>query len=210
VNAETPRSAPLVFVVDDDAGVRDSVGALLSAAGYDFRLLESGKALLDALKDSRPDGILLDYAMPGLSGLEVLRLIPNGAHMVPAIMITAHGDVDLAVAAMKAGAADFIEKPWDKDALLESLSRAIALSLQKQDIITRHERAKAIIASFTPREKSVFDELIGGASNKEIARSLDISPRTVEVYRKNVLEKSSANGVAGLVRLAFAARQIKA
>lgn len=200
---------PCVYVVDDDAGMRDSLGALLEAKGYDYRLLESGEALLDVLNGTEAGCVLLDYSMAGMDGLATLRALRERGIAIPVILITAHGDVELAVKAMRAGASDFIEKPWNRAALFDTLERAIEQDRNTRELAASRRNAREIIASFTPREKDVFDQLITGASNKLVARALDLSPRTVEFYRANVLEKSGVSGVAGLVRLAFMAREIE-
>jgi two-component system response regulator FixJ len=127
---------------------------------------------------------------------------------MPVIMMTAHGDVSLAVSAMKAGALDFIEKPWAKDEMFNLVELALRLDLDKRVENEARDRAREMIDSFTPRELQVFDELIKGASNKVIARTLNLSPRTVEFYRSNVLEKSGSTSIAALVRLAYAAGRV--
>lgn len=195
-----------VYITDDDDGLRDSLGALFDAIDQPYTSIPSGDALLAELKGGEAGCVLLDYSMPGRDGLETLEALQAQNVGMPVILMTAHGDVRLAVAAMKAGALDFIEKPWQKDELLTLVDRAMRLDTDKRGAIEAQNHGKNIVASFTPREKQVFDELITGASNKHIARTLDISPRTVEFYRSNVLEKAGVTSIAALVRLAFIAK----
>ena len=197
-----------VFVTDDDRGVRESLGALFDAVGQAHTLYPSGDALLSEITPEDAGCILLDYAMPGRNGMETLGVLRDRGISLPVIMITAHGDVSLAVEALKAGATDFVEKPWDKGILLNIVDRAVGEDRDRRSRNEARRAAKAAIQSFTPRERQVFEQLITGASNKVIARALDLSPRTVEFYRANVLEKSEATSVAELVRLAFLAEVI--
>lgn len=210
----TPRPGPedpeTVYVVDDVAGMRDSLGELLKAWGYGFEALPSGDALLQTLTPETAGCVLLDYSMPGMNGLTTLGALRSAGIPIPVVMITAHGDVGLAVEAMKAGAFDFLEKPWTKDTLKAAIIRALERDRTQRSAERQRQQAEAVLESLTPREHDVFEELITGASNKVIARRLDISPRTVEFYRANVLEKAGVDGVAGLVRLAFMARRLEA
>lgn len=200
--AEKPQ---YVYIADDDDGLRDSLGALFETIDQPVRLFESGDALLSGLHGTEAGCILLDYTMPGRDGLETLQALRDRAISMPVIMMTAHGDVSLAVSAMKAGALDFVEKPWAKDELFQLVERAMRLELDARPEHEARSQATTLVSSFTPRELQVFDELIKGASNKVIARTLDLSPRTVEFYRSNVLEKSGSTSIAALVRLAFKA-----
>ncbi len=204
----------LILVVDDDAGVRDSVATLLSARRRASLTFGCGQALLDwfdAGGDAGAGGcIVMDYFMPGMTGLDTLAHLKTRAVAQPVIIITAHGDVELAVRAMKEGAFDFIEKPWERDALFAAIDRAQARARASSQAQATRRAAQETIASFTPREADVFKELIGGAANKVVARNLDISPRTVEFYRARVLDKSGVESIAGLVRLAFAAGGLEA
>lgn len=207
--ASATDADPIIFVADDDAGIRDSLGVLFDAASLAYEMFPTGDDLLRRMTGQEVGCILLDYYMPDCNGLETLKAVRASKIGLPVIMITAHGEVDLAVQAMKAGAADFIEKPWETDQLLGVIKRAVALDRSKRDSLKGRRQASAIIESFTPREKEVFDELITGAPNKVIARSLDISPRTVEFYRSKVFKKSGSTSVAELVRLAFVAGLIQ-
>lgn len=196
----------LIIIVDDDSGVRDSLEALLSAKGYRMRTFKDGEGFLAANNIAEEAIILMDYSLGGISGLDAIRRVREDGDRRPVIMITAHGDIDLAVEAMRAGASDFIEKPWEKDALFEAIERAAESAHSAAELAENRARALAAIESFTPREKDVFDQLITGASNKLVARALDISPRTVEFYRANLFEKAAVTSVAELVRLAFMAK----
>lgn len=195
-----------VIVVDDETAVRDSLDALLSAKGYPCETFEDAEGFLERHNAADAAVILMDYSLANLSGLDAIRRIRGIGDTRPVIMITAHGDIELAVDAMRAGASDFIEKPWDKDALFNAIDRVVENAQSAASQAAARKRALAAIESFTPRERDVFDQLITGASNKLVARALDLSPRTVEYYRANVLEKSGATSIAELVRLSFVAR----
>lgn len=198
-----------VFIADDDDGLRDSLAALFDSVDQSVSLFESGDALLNDLSGDEAGCILLDYSMPGRDGLETLKALKAREVCMPVIIMTAHGEIALAVSAMKAGALDFIEKPWAKDELLKLVDRAKRLDLDTRAEQESRALAAELVDSFTPRELQVFDELIKGASNKVIARTLDLSPRTVEFYRSNVLEKSGNTSIAALVRLAFTAGRVE-
>ena len=198
-----------IIVVDDDAGVRDSLEALLTAKGYACELFDNVEAFLRRSDAGDPAIILMDYSMGAMSGLDAIKQLRGLGDTRPIIMVTAHGDIALAVEAMRAGASDFIEKPWDKDALFEAIDRVAERARSAASNAKSRQYALAAIESLTPREKDVFDQLITGASNKLIARALDLSPRTVEFYRANVFEKTGAANVAELVRLAFVSNGMK-
>ena len=198
-------ATPLVHVVDDDEAVRDSLTLLLDSAGFSVRTYEAATVLLA----SPPTGtgcVLTDVRMPEMDGLELQkRLAATGARL-PVIVMTGHGDVPIAVAAMKAGAADFLEKPFDDEQLLAAVRKAIAASERSNvedaaaaDISTR-------LASLTPKELEVLDKLVEGLPNKTIAYDLGSSPRTVEVHRARVMEKMGARSLPELVRMIIAVR----
>jgi len=193
----------LIIIVDDDVGVRDSLAALLEAKGYQTRLYKDAESFLNENDSAEQAVILIDYSMGDMTGLDAIRQTRAEGDRRPIIMITAHGDIELAVEAMRAGASDFIEKPWEKDALFEAIERVSEHARSAAELAEGRTRALAAIKSFTPREKDVFYQLITGASNKLVARALDLSPRTVEFYRANVFEKAGVSSVAELVRLAF-------
>lgn len=192
-----------IIVIDDDAGVRDSLDALLTAKGYTCEHFANAESFLSEHDAGDPAIILMDHSMEDVDGIRAIRQVRKDGDKRPIIMITGHGDLQLAVEAMKAGASDFIEKPWNRNALFEAIERVAGRARSAAELAQARQNALAIINSFTPREKDVFDQLITGASNKLVGRSLDLSPRTVEFYRANLLEKASVTSVAELVRLAF-------
>jgi two-component system response regulator FixJ len=195
---------PTVFIVDDDDAVRDSLGALVESAGLTAESFASGTRFLDAIGPDRIGCVLLDVQMPDLGGLEIQERLAASQSGLRVIIITGHGDVPLAVRAMKAGAVDFIEKPFDDGVLLDCVQRALAESQRGQ----AGEAAAAGLeglGQLTPRERDVLHQLIVGNPNKVIAYELGISPRTVEVHRARVMEKMQAKSLSHLVRMALAA-----
>jgi two-component system response regulator FixJ len=198
-----------VYVIDDDEAMRDSLDFLLDSAGFEARLFETAGKFLDALPGLEFGCVVSDVRMPGIDGIELLKRMKAGHSGFPVVIMTGHGDVPLAVEAMKLGAVDFLEKPFEDDRLIGMIESAIretepaaksgALAL---DIAAR-------IATLSPRERQVMDGLIAGLSNKLIARDYDISPRTIEVYRANVMTKMHANSLSELVRLAMRAGVLK-
>lgn len=196
----------LVHLVDDDEAVRRSVGFMLKTSGFQVKAYGSG---LDLLKDAKKLGrgcILLDIRMPGMDGLEVQEALKQAGVGLPVIIMTGHGDIPLSVRAMKAGAVDFIEKPFAKTVLLSALEQGFA-SLNRLD--ASRERAKAAnvrLQVLTPREREVLDGLVDGLPNKTIAYDLGISPRTVEIHRANLMTKLQVRSLSEALRLAFAAQ----
>ena len=201
-------SGELVFVVDDDDAVRASLQALLETAGYRTTQFESGIAFLDSLETGLGACVLLDVKMPGLDGLEVQRRLNDRGVVLPVIVVTGHGDIAMAVQAMRAGAADFLEKPVSRDRLLASVARAIDIGRNAQH--DRHDpRERSHIGTrldaLTIRERQVLEQLVMGRTNKVAALELGISFRTVEVYRRNVMAKMGAESLSHLVRMALVA-----
>ena len=193
-------SGELILVVDDDDAVRASLQALLETAGYRTARFESGVAFLDSLDTAPGACVLLDVKMPVLDGLEVQRRLNDRGVMLPVIIITGHGDIAMAVQAMRAGAVDFLEKPVSRDRLLEAVARAIESGRDaRQD---RRERSgiDARLGALTSREREVLEQLVMGRTNKIVAHELGISSRTVEVYRRNVMAKMDADSLSHLVR----------
>lgn len=194
-----------IYVIDDDEAARDSLQFLLETAGLTARTYETATAFLKNLPDTGVGCVITDVRMPGMTGLELLKTLKVRAFPLPVIVITGHGDIPLAVEAMRDGAADFLEKPYNDDALLQSIERAVA-SLQS---ITKSDDAKADIlrrmGDLSGREAEVMRGLIAGKSNKVIAIDLDISPRTVEIYRANVMSKMGADSLPALVKMAIVA-----
>lgn len=194
-----------VILVEDDPAIRDALQILLSGGGYDVQAFESGEAFLESFQ---PEGIccvLLDMNLPGMSGLEVQKvLLEKGGHL-QVIFLTGHGEVPLAVEAMRAGAIDFIEKPSNDRELLEVLERARKSYARCRARQVTAVEAKQRIATLTAREREVFERVSIGRQNKEVARELEISPRTVEIYRARVMRKLEAENLSQLVRVAISA-----
>ena len=193
----------VVHVIDDDADVRQSLAFLLTSAGLTVRMHDSALAFLDVLPEIKDGCVVTDVRMPGMDGLELQRRLRDLKARLPVIVMTGHGDVPLAVEAMKSGAVDFIEKPFEDETLLSAIRSALARQAQASD---RDARATAIqqrIAKLSEREREVLDRLVAGKANKVIAFELGISPRTVEVYRANVMTKMQAESLSELVRMAL-------
>jgi two-component system response regulator FixJ len=195
----------VVFVVDDDEDVRDSLRALLESAGWQVEDFASAADLLgyDRLDTGRC--LVTDVRMPGMDGLELQAALAARQLGLPVIVVTGHADVPLAVQAMKAGAVDFLEKPFDDEQLLSSVARAAALRSQDQGRQAAAAAARTRLATLSPRERQVLDLLVLGRPNKVIAFELDISPRTVEIHRAHLMEKMEARSLSDLVRAAIAA-----
>jgi two-component system response regulator FixJ len=202
-----PRSATRrAYVVDDGAAVRRSLTLLLRSAGYEVETFEDGETFLEAAFSGLPFGcVLLDVRMPGLDGLSVQRALSERRLPHPVIVISAHGDVPLAVEAMKAGARDFIEKPFDGDDILHAVEAALQHGSATQAEAREAAEAAARIASLSGREAEVLQGLVAGRQNKIIAQDLGISPRTVEIHRGNLMSKLGARSLPEAVRMALAA-----
>ena len=198
-----------VYVIDDDDAMRDSLDFLLGAADFHVTLFESAQHFLDALPDAGFGCVVSDVRMPGIDGIEMLKRLKASRSIFPVVIMTGHGDVPLAVEAMKLGAVDFLEKPFEDDRLIGMIDIALkqAESGPQTEAVTVEIAAR--IASLSPRERQVMEGLIAGLSNKLIAREYDISPRTIEVYRANVMTKMQAGSLSELVRLAMRAGAIK-
>jgi two-component system response regulator FixJ len=202
-------SEVVVHVVDDDEAVRESLAFLLASAGLASRTYASAELFLSTLADVGPGCIVSDVRMAGMSGLDLLSHLRNAKVSLPVIVITGHGDIPLAVEAMKLGAVDFIEKPFNDDRLLASIRSA--LSRKEVGGEREQERADATerIGRLSGREHDVLDGLVAGKPNKVIAFDLGISPRTVEVYRANLMTKTQASSLSELVRLTLLATEFK-
>ena len=200
-----PEPPWTVFVVDDDAPVRDSLAFLLEAAGFPVRTFASAEAFLDALRPDWQGCLLTDVRMPGLSGVELQETLSRRGVELPVIVMTGHGDVPLAVRAMKAGAVDFLEKPFDDAQLIERLEQCRAEDAARRARRAARARRREALERLTPRERQVLACLVAGKPNKIIAAELGISPRTVEVHRARVLEKLGARSLPELVRIALEA-----
>jgi two-component system response regulator FixJ len=192
-----------VYVIDDDEAMRDSLDFLLAAADFQVSLFETALDFLDALPTLDFGCVVSDVRMPDIDGIELLKRLKAGGSLFPVVIMTGHGDVPLAVEAMKLGAMDFLEKPFEDDRLIGMIEAA----LRRAEPGVKNEAAtleiQSRIASLSPRERQVMDGLIAGLSNKLIAREYDISPRTIEVYRANVMTKMQAASLSELVRLAM-------
>jgi two-component system, LuxR family, response regulator FixJ len=196
---------PIIYVIDDDEAVRQSIEFLLRTVGMSVRSYESGKVFLDVLPEIHSGCIVTDVRMPDVTGIDLLRRVREQHPDLPVILITGHGDVPLAVEAMKLGAADFLEKPFDDDLLIAAVRSALS---ESENTTRRHEEIAEINAKLTAlsnRERQVLDGLVAGKPNKIIAFDLRISPRTVEIYRANVMTKMKANSLSDLVRMAMLA-----
>ena len=196
----------VVAVIDDDDAVRDSLSALLESAGYDVDTYDSGRAFLNALPQSLPACALVDVRMPEMDGLELQQRLAEAAPQLPVVIITGHGDIAMAVKAIKAGAVDFIEKPFSDRTILDGIAQAFA---SREEALSRETRRRDIdrrLGRLTTREREVFERLARGSSNKVVARELGISPRTVEVHRARVMEKLQAPSLSHLVRMAMIAQ----
>jgi two-component system, LuxR family, response regulator FixJ len=194
-----------VLIVDDDADVRDSLRALLESADYSVREFDSAKAVLADPTFSAGSCLIADIRMPDMDGLQLQEELTRRLSRLPVIVITGHGDVPLAVRAMKAGAVDFLEKPFDGELMLESVRRALALSRESGSAAAAAEDAGRRVALLTPREKEVLANLVAGHSNKVIAHNLSISPRTVEIHRAHLMEKMQARTLSSVIQMALAA-----
>jgi two-component system response regulator FixJ len=197
---------PTIFIVDDDEAVRDSLQLLLQAAGFpQIGAYGSSLQFLDAAAPRPGDCLLLDVRMPDMDGLEVQAELNRRAIRLPVIVMTGHGDVPIAVRAMKAGAADFIEKPFQDDVLIASVRRALALSAETTRVSEEVSETVRRLETLTAREREVLEGMVAGHPNKVIAHDLGISSRTVEIHRARVMDKMDARSLSVLVRMSLAA-----
>jgi FixJ family two-component response regulator len=208
--ADKPASRGEIFVVDDDPGVRDTLSMVLSAAGYEVVSFPDGAALLGVARKRTPAAILLDVHIPGKSGLDILKELHGEDYPAPIFMISGHGDIAMAVRAIKNGALDFIEKPFRGSELVTRLDEAIGAYARRRaesppsNIATLHFPGREPL---TRREREVLEQFTSGASNKEAGRTLGISPRTIEDHRANIMKKLGAKNAADLVRIVMSAQQ---
>ena len=200
-----PPDSAVVHVIDDDEAARQSLAFLLRANAIEVQTYESGTVFLEAAPRLKSGCVVTDVRMPGISGIELLRRLRELKIFLPVIVITGHGDVPLAVEAMKFGAADFLEKPFDDEILLA----AVRSALNRQDSDGKRQAERAAIdgrlAALSNREREVLEGLVAGRANKQIAFDLGISPRTVEIYRANLMTKMQAASLSELVRMALIA-----
>ncbi|MEI9991962.1 MAG: response regulator [Rhizomicrobium sp.] len=201
---------PTVFIVDDHDRVRGSIRALLESAGLKVEDFSSAVDFLGQAQPGPGDCVIADVRMPQMSGLELQEELTRRAVRVAVIIVTGHADVPLAVKVLKAGASDLIEKPFDDEALLGAVSRALENGRQARELAASAQEAEALIALLTEREQEIFHQLATGRSNKLVAHALGISPRTVEVHRSRIQDKMRISSLADLVRIARAAESAQA
>jgi two-component system response regulator FixJ len=190
-----------VYVIDDDAPMRDSLAFLLESAGFSIASFETAEAFVAIIPGIEDGCVVTDVRMPGMDGFELLRRVRQEKPRLPVIVMTGHGDIPLAVQAMKLGAADFVEKPFEDERLIESVR--VALRSVAPAVDEAKAEALARIEMLSPRERQVMEGLAKGLSNKAIARDYEISPRTVEVYRAHVMTKLQARSLSDVVRIAI-------
>jgi two-component system response regulator FixJ len=197
--------AETVHVIDDDDAVRGSLGFLLEGAGFSARTYATPGEILTAVEgraaDFGPGCIVTDIRMPQMNGLELIRRLREAGVELPVIVITGHGDLPLAIEAMRAGVVDFLEKPFDDDALLAAVRRAIDAHAEIHRRDSERKRFETLIAELSPREREVLAGIVAGKLNKVIAHELGISPRTAEVYRAHLMSKTGARTLSDLVRI---------
>jgi two-component system, LuxR family, response regulator FixJ len=199
-------SEATVYIIDDDEAVRDSLSFLLQSMQISSVTHESAHAFLEMLLSAQPQGcIVTDVRMPGMSGIDLLRRIKEMKIQMPVIIITGHGDISLAVEAMKLGAFDFVEKPFDDETIVTAVRLALNQSMQAERSNADRAELEQRLSSLSGRERDVLNGLIKGNANKVIAANLAISPRTVEIYRANVMTKMKAASLSELVRMAIIA-----
>lgn len=200
----------MVFLVDDDEAIRHSASFMLRHAGFQVKTFPDGLSFLEAVHEEDEGCILLDVRMPGMDGLAVQSALKQRGINMPVIILTGHGDVPVAVEAMKGGAIEFLEKPYEKQALITAIESAFTLLSNQDADEKRSAKAKARLTNLTPRELEVLQCLVAGLTNKGIAQTLSISPRTVEIHRANMMEKLQADSLSSALRLAFLAGLSKA
>ncbi len=192
---------PTVFVVDDDDAVRNAISRLLKSVDLHSETFGSAQDFLDNYDPGRPGCLVLDVRMPGMSGLDLQEILTTKRIMIPVIIVTGHADVPMAVRAMKMGATDFIEKPFNPQALLDSIKQAVVKDTKLREVQSKQMEIAECIAQLTPRERDVMELMIVGKANKVIASDLGLSQKTVEFHRSNVMKKMGVSNAAELVRL---------
>jgi two-component system response regulator FixJ len=195
----------VVHIIDDDQAVRESLAFLLETADFNVKTYDSAVRFLDQVSDAEAGCIITDIRMPEIAGLELVRRLNEMGVTLPVIVITGHGDVALAVEAMRAGVVDFIEKPFEDGTILRALRTALNRGLDQREQAVQRSVIVQRVASLSMRERQVLNGLVAGQSNKTVALALGISPRTVEVYRANLMTKMKAESLSGLVRMALLA-----
>ncbi|MFA7322711.1 MAG: response regulator transcription factor [Dokdonella sp.] len=194
---------PTVFIVDDDQAVARSLRWLIESVRLRVETFASAQAFLDGYATTKPGCLVLDVRMPGMSGIELQERLTAQRIRVPIIFITGHGDVQMAVRAVQAGAFDFIEKPFNDQDLLDRIQRAISFDSERRGHDSQRAQLSALFANLTPREREVMDLVVEGMSNKAVANTLGLSAKTVEVHRAKVMEKMHARSVSDLVKMSM-------
>lgn len=200
--AETRAPRGRVFVVDDDTGVRESTALLLHTAGFDVTAYESGEAFLGSASLHSAGCVLLDVRLPGIGGLEVQAALTQLGSRLSVVVLTGYADVPISVAAMRAGAADFIEKPYQPDRLIAAIDQALD-GVEDQPAARPRLQAGRLVDTLSPRQRQVLAGLVAGNSNKAIARDLDLSPRTVEMHRADMMERLGVESLSEALRIAY-------
>ncbi|HVY79589.1 MAG TPA: response regulator transcription factor [Steroidobacteraceae bacterium] len=193
--------APTVYIIDDDNGVRTSIRVLMKSVGLPAATFASAQEFLASYNPAMAGCVVLDIRMPGMSGMELQEALNERGAVIPVIFVTGHGDVPMAVEAMRHGAFDFLQKPFRDQDLIDRVQAALARDRETREELKEHSRIRARIATLTPREKEVLDLLTVGKANKMMAQDLGLSQRTVEIHRAHVMEKMGAKSVAQLVRM---------
>jgi len=197
-----------VYVVEDDEAVRDSLELLLKSDGKPVKTYESANAFLKDYSDKMAGCIVLDIRMPGMDGMELQKKLNEKHSILPIIFVTGHGDVPMAVDAMKEGAVDFIQKPYREEALLEKIEAALEQDLEQRKTLDEKQEIIRRVKSLTPREAEIMDRMIAGQANKVIAIELEISQRTVEIHRSRVMHKMGTHSLAHLVRMVLSVKDL--
>ena len=201
MNDHLTATKPMIYVVDDDAGMLRALTTLLATVGYEVSAFASAAEFLANMNSDRHGCVILDVRMPEMSGLELQQQLNRNGSILPVIFMTGHGDIPMAVQAMKAGAFDFLQKPFRDQDLLDRINTALKQDLETRQALLLHTDIKKRAESLTPREKEVMAHIVDGHANKVIAIDLGISERTVEIHRSNVMEKMGARSVAHLVKM---------
>ncbi|HEB87105.1 MAG TPA: response regulator transcription factor [Gammaproteobacteria bacterium] len=192
-----------IYIIDDDKGMRDSLAWLVKSSGYDAASFENAESFIENITEHKLGCVIADIRMPGMSGLALYQKLSQMNFHMPVIIITGHGDISMAVKALKDGIFDFVEKPFDDKTILDSIHMAIQYCKHQQEQHSIHEMLRDRFETLTSREKEVMDKIVLGLSNKQIAAALNISIKTVEVHRSRVMEKMQADSLAALVRMSL-------
>lgn len=195
------EASPSIHIVDDDPAVRDALSVVFELDGFDVETFETGDEFLERISQATPDSVIIDVHMPGRSGIEILSILQNRNFDRPVFVISGQGDIPMAVEAIKQGAHDFIEKPFDAETVVGRLREAIDARKRNEEKEAPEPKDFPGAEQLTPREREVLEQITAGASNKEAGRVLGISPRTIEVHRARIMEKLGARNAADLVRI---------